>query len=356
MGEDQPNPLGLKPARRTVVVLVDGLGAELLRAHGGHAPTLQRAQKAASSTVLDSVFPSTTAAALTSLATGATPSQHGIVGYDSFDPERRRVVNQLGGWPGDLDSLAWQPVPTLFETLHPARTVVTVSRPKFKDSALTKAGLRGGLFVEATSPTARVQHTLSALKEHRDVLVYLYWDDLDKAGHGHGTGSRQWLDALEELDGAMRRLVSKVDDGTRVVLTADHGMVDVAPEGRVDYAQNEELLGGVEFTAGEPRAVQLHFSCDASAGQREETAAAWRRWMGKDGWVLTREQVRSAGWFGPTWREGVEGRVGDLVIAVRGPLALFDGRRVAPHAFEMVGQHGSLTEAERRVPLLRLAN
>lgn len=349
------NTLRLPAANRAVVVLVDGLGARLLKRFASYAPTLRAAQQAPGSTQLDTVFPTTTAAALTSLATGVTPGEHGIVGYDSFDPQRRRVVNQLGGWPSDLDPASWQPLPTVLETLAPRRGVFTVSRPKFRSSALTRAGLRGGEFVEATGPGARVRATLETLRANKDALVYLYWDDLDKAGHAHGVDSDAWLHALEELDSSMRRLVAGVSPNTLVLLTADHGMVDVPPSGRLDYSAFPELLGGVEFTSGEPRGVQLHFEQGASDATREETARAWRERFGERVWVLTREEAIGAGLFGPTVREGVAGRIGDLLILTRDELALYDTRRASPNAMAMVGQHGSLTPVERKVPLLRLA-
>ena len=101
------NPLSLPAANRICVVMVDGLGKALLRARGGHAPFLRKLME--NSQTLMAAFPSTTAASLASFGTGLPPGQHGLVGYDAVDPARRRVVNQLGGWPKDLDPVAWQP-------------------------------------------------------------------------------------------------------------------------------------------------------------------------------------------------------------------------------------------------------
>lgn len=348
---------GLEPARRAVMVMVDGLGSELIERYGGHAPVIRQAMQRKNSQVLSTVFPTTTAAALTAMGTGLAPAEHGIVGYDAVAPDPaggRRMVNQLGNWPSDLEPREWQPNPTCFERMEAVRRVVTVSRDKFEDSALTRSSLRGGEFVGVTTPHARVGATLTELK-HKDVFVYLYWDDLDKAGHAHGVASKQWLHELEELDAAMGRLVAKLPPDTAVVLTADHGMVDIPREGRIDYSQFPELIDGVELTAGEPRAVQLHFAADAPQSQRDAVVAAWKERFGSDAWILTREEYVELGWFGAVFRDGVLERAGDVVIAAHGPIALYDGRRVSPHAFEMIGQHGSLTEAERRIPFAVLA-
>ena len=66
----------------------------------------------------------------------------------------------------------------------------------------------------------------------------------------------------------------------------------------------------------------------------------------------SREEAEAAGWFGARVDPRVRGRIGDLLVACHGDLALYDGRRVGPRAFEMVGQHGAPTKAEREVPLL----
>ncbi|HST73162.1 MULTISPECIES: alkaline phosphatase family protein [Kocuria] len=346
--------LGLGPARRVVVVLVDGLGRAQLRARAGHAPTLAGARSLAT---LDAAFPTTTAASLASLGTGTPPGAHGLVGYDVLDPERDLVVNQLGGWDPGVDARTWQPLPTVFERAAEHVDVVTVSRHRFAGSGLTGAALRGGRFVPADGPAARVTAALDELAAGRDTLMYFYWDELDRTGHARGWESWEWTAQLEELDASLRRLVARVPSGTTVLVTGDHGMVDVAPEARVDYAQLPGLLDGVRHTAGEPRMVQLHLEPEATAEDVRHLVGAWRERFGSRVWLLSREAALAAGYFGAPEqvRETVRGRIGDLLVAAKDPLALFDLGRVRPSAMAMVGQHGSLTRAEREVPLLRLA-
>lgn len=355
------NALGVPASRRVVVALVDGLGRSVLKRFGGHAPTL-RAAMADGGRVLQAAVPTTTAASLTSLGTGLDVGEHGVAGYDVLDPERDAVVNQLGGWDEATDPVAWQPRPTVFERAGAAGVdAVTVSLPAFEHSGLTRAGLRGGRFVAGRGLLARAQAAERVLKDAREpTLVYFYVNELDKAGHRDGVGSDRWLHALEEIDGALRRLVDRVPAGTVVLATGDHGMVDVPPTRRVDYAAADEsgaladpaLLEGIAHTAGEPRLVQLHFRPDADADVRARVRRAWEDRFGAHAWVLTRDEAVAAGWFGTVVEGRVRGRIGELLVAVHGDLALYDGRRVAPHAFEMVGQHGSPTRAEREVPLL----
>lgn len=346
--------LGLPAARRVVVVMVDGLGRAQLRARAGHAPGLVGAQGLAT---LDAAFPTTTAASLASLGTGAAPGAHGLVGYDVLDPDRDRVVNQLGGWDAAVDPRAWQPLPTVLERAAEHVDVVTVSRQRFAGSGLTDAALRGGRFVAAEGPAARVSTALDQLAAGRDALMYFYWDELDRTGHARGWESWEWTAQLEELDASLRRLVARVPAGTTVLVTGDHGMVDVPRDARVDFSELPGLLDGVRHTAGEPRAVQLHLEPDATAQDVRALVAAWREQFGSRVWILSREAALDAGYFGPPAlvRDAVRGRIGDLLVLGREPLALFDLGRVRPSVLSMVGQHGSLTRAEREVPLLRLA-
>lgn len=355
------NVLAVPAGRRVVVALVDGLGRSLLKRFGGHAPTL-RAAMADGGRVLQAAVPTTTAASLTSLGTGLDVGEHGVAGYEVLDPDRDVVVNQLGAWDEATDPVAWQPKDTVFERAVAAGVdAVTVSLPAFEHSALTRAGLRGGRFVSGRGLLARAQAAQRILQEAREpTLVYFYANELDKAGHRDGVGSPRWLHALEEVDSALRRLVDRVPAGTVVLATGDHGMVDVPASRRVDYAALDDagalldpgLLEGIAHTAGEPRLVQLHFHPDAGPGVRDRVRRAWQERFGAHAWVLTRDEAVDAGWFGHRVEDRVRARIGGLLVAVHGDLALYDGRRVAPHAFDMVGQHGAPTRAEREVPLL----
>ena len=340
------NALSLPSAQRYVVVLVDGLGSRLLRETASYAPTLRAAQSLGE---LDAAFPTTTSVSLSCLGTGATPGRHGMLGYDVVDPASDRVVNMLGNWPSDVDPLAWQPEPTVLERAAQHADAVTVSSPRFESSALTRAVLRGGRFVGAHGVYARTARTLEQLREGRRGLVYFYWDELDKTGHKAGWRSDDWLRSLEELDSALKRLVTKLPANTRVILTADHGMVDVAPEHRVDYSAVPELMAGVRLTAGEPRAVQLHTDADTDP---EELASRWSAHYGNVVWVATKQHLAAHGYFGPEPDQGLLERAGDVWVLAREDIALYDVSRQGTRPLAMVGQHGSLTDQERFVPSL----
>lgn len=344
------NALGFKPTKRVVVIMVDGLGWNQLKSHVGHAPFLR--SLFAEGRKLGTGFPSTTATSLSSLATGVAPGEHGMLGYDVVDPARRRVVNQLGGWPGDLNPEAWQTRSTVFEKVaEHGIHVATVSIPMFAKSALTRASLRGPKFVAANQPMARARATHTVFESHRNALVYTYFNELDKTGHKFGVDSTQWRETLEELDYVIKSLVTRLPEETTVLITGDHGMVDVPQSQRIDYSQYPELIEGVELTSGEPRGVQLTFASETDEATRLKVQRAWHNEFGTKAWIMTREEAIDRGYFGPISAE-YQARLGDLMILAAESIAFYDSRRVAPMAFEMVGQHGSLTAGERYVPLL----
>ncbi len=353
---DALGALALTPARRVLVVLVDGLGEQVLRARSGHAPTLRTmlaggvvAGLRATSSVVDVSYPSTTATSLASLGTGLLPGAHGMNGYQVRVPGSSVLLNELS-WEGGPDPRTWQPHPPVFTQVAAAGVDVTrVGPAHFDGSGLTEAALRGGRYRAARSLGDRVEASLAALAASDRSLVYLYWGDVDKAGHTSGVASSAWGAALEEVDEAVATLASRLPADALMVVTADHGMVDVPPGARTDLARDPELAAGVELTGGEPRAPMLY--CRPGAAQ--DVAATWRGRFGDDLDVLLRDEARQAGWFGPV-AEHVLPRIGDVVVAARAPVAVHDSRVQSAALADLVGMHGALTDAEVRVPLLSL--
>lgn len=359
LGGNFENHLQLPTARSVVLLLVDGLGLEQLEQYWSYAPFLRSIAKRQSpaQTQMSAVYPSTTAAGLSSLGTGLAPGEHGLVGYEVYDPDRQTVINQLGGWDERTDPETWQPHPTVFDTLNLQRErgehdiePVAVSLPAFQDSALTRAVLSGPRFVGQNHLAKRFNRAAEEA-QRPGALIYLYANELDKVGHKHGPGSSEWIETLEELDSNLRRMTRKLPQNTLAAVTADHGMIEVHEENRIDFSQDGALVEHVAYTAGEPRMVQLHFDPEATIDQRAATVAAWKQRYADRAWIATRDEAIRAGWFGHV-TERVRPRIGDLIVTGREPIALYDARRAAPQSFAMVGHHGAPTHAEVRVPWL----
>ncbi|WP_172193094.1 alkaline phosphatase family protein [Actinomyces faecalis] len=360
----------------TVVVLVDGLGLQLLRERKGHAPTLRswlaQAEDSRHGPVALTCWPSTTAAALTTLGTGAGPGVTGMVGYSVLSPFIDRAA-RYAGVPCDQDNLClitwegrapdprtWQDVPTIFQRLERAEgtvrstrgqsvpLAVTIGPARFAGSGLTEAGLRGTPHLGADRMEDRPALAASALRRGTR-LVYLYVGELDHAGHGHGWRSQEWLTQLERLDTTMSQLVRQVPRGTRIVLTADHGMVDTCEELRVDVTDDPLLSRDVVGLAGEPRFSQLYVP-GADPDTAQEVAQRWREVLGERAlWVGTRDEAEQV--LGPVGPRA-HSVLGDVLVAMDGAWVVVDPRVHSEQAMAMPGVHGSFTPAETEVPLL----
>jgi predicted AlkP superfamily pyrophosphatase or phosphodiesterase len=338
------------PAASGVVAVIDGLGRQNLTARAGHARFLlsRMGKKDAARTV----FPATTAAALTSLLTGTSPGTHGIVGYRVRVPGTDAAPNQLRGWETDgLDPLTWQRAAPIFEREATAgRPCFVVSTPKYRTSGLTRATMRGAEYVGVDDLTERMSTAAELANRHPGALVYTYVADLDMIGHARGWESDEWAAGLERVDAALRSLDDALDARTGAIVTADHGMVDVPRHRQLLLGEGDPLLTGVRVMAGEPRMLHLY----AEDGADAVVLGRWRDAESSRSWVLSRDEAIAAGLFGADVDLDVRERIGDVLVAARAAVAYYDDRLADKKSQGMVGQHGSLTDQERVVPLIRL--
>ncbi|KAA9087390.1 alkaline phosphatase family protein [Microbacterium radiodurans] len=336
-------------AQSAIVVVADGLGRANLSSRAGYARFLT--ERMTKRDAARTVFPSTTAAALTSLLTGTAPGEHGILGYRVRVPGTAVAANQLTGWEGDgLDPLVWQRAQPLFERESAAgRPCFVVSRPQYADTGFSTATVRGARFLGAEDVAERFALAEAVAAQHPGALVYLYVPELDVIGHARGSQSDAWAAELERIDAIVRRWDAQLGRGIGAVLTADHGMVDVAAHRHVLLREGDELLAGVSIVAGEPRMLHLY----TEPGAAGEVADRWRASESGRSWVLERDEAVDAGLFG-TVDPAVAPRLGDVLVAARAAVAYYDDRPSDKRPQRMIGQHGSLTDEERIVPLIRL--
>lgn len=340
------DPLDLPGARAYVLLLVDGLGWRQLNRHLDeldYFPYLVGDGRAISAAV-----PSTTAVSLTTLGTGVPPGEHGIVGYSFRIAPDRGIFNALQWSPRGPVPEEFQPRSTWFERMAGRGvSVSTVGRGLFAQSGLTRAGLRGGHYVEISDDAdaeERIAAVAEAVKGPGPAFVYLYEGDLDHTGHGQGVDSDAWRAVLRHIDADLARLREALPPDCCVVVTGDHGMVDVPAREQIIIEDDSRLARGVELMGGEGRLRQLYVD------DPEAVVARWRSVLGERGWVCTREQAIAAGWFGARVRPEVIPRIGDVLVAMTGSGAVMTRKK--PHELGLVGQHGSLTSEEMQVPLI----
>jgi hypothetical protein len=352
------NPLGLEPLRRVCLLVVDGLGWELLQANRQAAPFLGAAAEQAAP--LTTGFPSTTATSLASIGTGRPPAGHGLVGYNMALPGMDRAFNclrwspyGLGGAKDLRDRVVpeqAQPEPTAFEAAAADGVEVTlVGAGEYATSGFTRAALRGGRYWRTHSLGDQAAGALRCLSQGRRSLVYLYHPDLDRTGHVRGAGAEAWRLELAHVDRLVAQVAERLPGDAALFVTGDHGMVDLRPEQRVDLADQPELAAGVRLLSGEARARHVH----TERGAAEDVLAGWRGLLGHAMWVVPGEEAVAGGWFGPQVPDEVRARVGDVVAAAHGPIGVVQ-REVDPTQAILTGHHGSMTPAEQLVPFLEL--
>lgn len=329
-------PEPARTAERTVLLVLDGLGHDQLVAHRDLAPNLS----AMAGDPISSVVPSTTSAALTSIVTGHHPVEHGVLGYRVREGDD--VLNVLQ-WRMEGGGRA--PDPSTFQRF-PAfggRPVPVVTQSSFRNSGFTRAHLAGAPFAGWSTVAVLVEQCARAVHAGAP-LVYAYYPGVDTVAHEYGLQDDRYRAEVAFADRLVGWLLDALPADTALLVTADHGQIDVGPDGWVEVG---ELAPYVALQAGDGRFRYLH----AHEGRAAELAGAAREVVGERGWVLTRRELLDGGWLGPGRPTPAAGaRIGDVVLAARDHFGFVDPalRREAG----LISAHGSLLEGEMRVPLL----
>ena len=329
-----------------------GLGQAQL--DSGPAPALRASLRG----TMTSVFPSTTASAVTTFLTGLAPAEHAVTGWFTWLRELGSIIAPLpfttraGGT--DLVSLGVSPTdvfigPNVFERVR--ADCHAVQPADLVDSAYSRAHTRGAAPRGFEGLDALVDSILDTIRHaRRRTYVSAYWPVLDTLSHEFGASSARARRHLALIDMHFERLrAALAGSGTLFVVTADHGFVDIRPESRLDA----DLIPGfapmlARPLCGEPRVAYCYVRDDC----REDFVE--RAVEGLDGAarVVDSASMIDDGWFGladphPRLRE----RVGDYALVMQDDYAIRD--RVADEKpFHHIGVHGGVSRAEMRVPLV----
>jgi hypothetical protein len=332
--EWMPEPV--RRATSVVLLVLDGLGWDQLQANAASMPTVASMIGGP----IHSVAPTTTATALTSITTGLTPAEHGVVGYRIA--LGRDVVNMLRWVSGDQAVRRSHP-PVVVQPYEPflGHTVPVVNPAELQSSGFSEAHLRG------CHPVGWRAASSIAVEARRQVeagerFVYCYYGGIDKIAHERGFGP--YFEAeLRAADAVVADVLAALPTGTTLLVTADHGQVHVAE--RI-VEPSAELLANVTMQSGEGRFRWLH----VSDGATDDVAALAEAEVGSMAWVVTKERMLDEEWFGPAMAPDVRSRLGDVALVAHEPVSFHDPADSGP--FELVCRHGSLTAAEIEVPLV----
>ncbi|HZC93843.1 MAG TPA: nucleotide pyrophosphatase/phosphodiesterase family protein [Mycobacterium sp.] len=334
--------------RRVVVVLVDGMGWHLLPELAADAPLLASvlAGDAGRLDELACTYPSTTPTSLASLATGVAPGQHGILGFFVKLPDTDRVLNHIH-WLGDPSPSQWQPVPTWFERLRRAGVDARAVLPAaFLGTGLTEATYRGARLQPASNDDDYAALVVDQLLAAPG-LVYAYTAALDTAAHVFGVGSPEWHAAGAYVDVLLTRMVEALPSDAALLITADHGGLNVPANARIDLDADPRLSVGVRVVAGDPRVRYLH----TEPGAASDVIAAWSELLAGRAEVRSRDDAVAAGLFGSVRPEHLP-RIGDVVVSCLGDTAVLASAHEPAEVAQLVGFHGAATPAEMAIPLI----
>jgi hypothetical protein len=324
-------------AERVVLLVLDGLGWNQLEARRANAPALSDLEGGPITTVA----PSTTATALTSITTGLTPGEHGVIGYRMA--VHGEVLNVLR-W-STVTGDARQEIPPGKVQGHATfggQRPPVITRSEFERSGFTSAHLDDTRFTGYRTLGTLVSEIVR-LARSGEPFVYAYYEGLDKVSHEYGL-REEFDEELSWADHIVERLLERLPAGTVLVVTADHGQVEV-PATRI-LELPSALQSFVASQSGEGRFRWLH----ARSGRAGALLDAARDAFGADAWVRSRDEAIAQGWYGPVVTDAAASRMGDVLLAAKTDVAFHDPNDTGPYV--LIGRHGSLTEDEMLVPLL----
>lgn len=322
-------------ASSVVLLILDGLGAEQLAARRHIAPTLHEMQVG----TITTVAPSTTASALTSIATGVEVGEHGVVGYRIRTGDGNLNVLR---WRTPLGDAVDRHVPEQFQPVvsFGGQRPPALQHDKYRKSGFSRAYLRdarrfGYKMLSSLVVEAR------RLVASGESFVYAYYEGIDMVAHEHAFGEHYEAE-LRACDRLMADLLEALPRGAAVVATSDHGLVDCS-EGLVKI--DRSVLECSQAESGEARFRWLH----ARPGRARDLYEAAVSAHSQQAWVHTASEIVEGGWLGPRVTDAARSRLGDVALVARDTWAFSHPDDGAP---SIIGRHGSLTPPEMLVPLL----
>ena len=340
----------LAGARNLLLLIVDGLGDNYLRREGAGGALAARRRGA-----ITSVFPSTTASAITTSYTGWTPLEHGLTGWFTLFGaagcvgaplpfQRRGEKAALGAAP----SAIYRAGP-LFDGL--ARRSIVVSHSTIVDSTYNRHHCGGAQRLAYDKLEGLVDQAVAAARSGPEPkFIYVYWPEFDALSHRHGNGSAEVRAQFGAVDAAFGELLRRLaGTDSLVVATADHGFVDSTGEDALAFADAPGLAGLLRYPlCGESRTA----FCHVQAGREREFMQRAAEWLGTRAEVRPSRELAEEGWYGggdahPSLGE----RIGDVTLLMRGRASVLDwtpGERRHRH----IGQHGGASEDEMLIPLI----
>lgn len=329
-------PSSVTGSKQIVLLILDGLGWEQFQDRLALMPTLGRFQGDA----ITSVAPTTTVSCLTSIVTGRPPAAHGLLGYRlAVHDDLLNVLKWTNAAGEQFDGV----IPEEFQTqpAFAANSVPAITRRHFIGTGFTRAHMQGARIVGYAAPSSLPVEVWRLAKEG-EPFIYAYYDAIDTVAHLHGLGEHYEAE-LYTADRLIRDIVAGLPEGCTLVVSADHGHVQVDDR---SIEIDKEIVAGCTAFSGEGRFRWLH----VPEGATESMVELARDRHGDTAWIVTKQEMIDDGWFGGPLSARLSSRIGDVALVAREAVAFRDPVHGGEH--QMVCRHGSLTPAEALVPLL----
>jgi len=339
----------LADATNVVLLIVDGLGDGYLRQRGAGGELARRRRGA-----MTSVFPPTTASAITTSYTGCTPLEHGLTGWYTYFgsagcvcaalPFRSRGDNVSLRERGVTPQQTYTQRP-IFASL-PVRSIVVTYR-QIIDSEYNVRHTEGAerrAYDTLAGLLDEVEQSVKSGDERK--FIYAYWPWYDTVSHQHGHESPQAAAELEKIDAAFGALLARLaGTGTLVIATADHGFIDSAPQESLELPS--QLAAMLRFPlSGERRVAYCHVHSEKEFMQRAKDHFAERA----D--VRPSRELVEEGWFGPgAAHPSFAERIGDVALVMRERYTVKDWTPGESRHLH-IGNHGGTSESEMMIPLI----
>ncbi|MDE7325109.1 MAG: alkaline phosphatase family protein [Lachnospiraceae bacterium] len=326
-----------KHYKNIVVLLLDAMGQNIIEHNLDENGFFRRHLV----TNYSSVFPSTTAAATTSIDSALCPSEHGWLGWNCYFPEIDRMVTVLL----NRDSITGEPI----EDCHVAKTYCpyqTVAERIQETGAGAYISMPYATPYPGTFPEVceRIQE-LCALNGRK--YIYAYWDEPDTTLHATGCYSEDSRAVLRTLEGKVQAMCEKLA-GTDTILfvTADHGHMDSTNLVLTDYPDLMECLSRPPFI--EARATGFF----VKPKSKDKFPTIFQSHFGDSFKLMSKSEVIASGLFGPTVSKNrLDKMLGDYLAISVSQFSLY---QTPEKAARHIGTHAGLTKEEMRIPLICL--
>lgn len=354
--------------KRVVMILMDALAFHRLRRWmgDGTAPVWNQLIEDGYLFPLTSIVPSTTSAALTSLWTGATAAQHGIMGYEMWLKEFGLVANMILHKPmryhgdvGGLSRAGFQPEGFMTQSTLGVQLMMNgVQSHAFQHYSIARSSLSRMLIrdtsIHTFSTTAdlwvSVRQLLESLNDER-AYVWIYWGAVDGLSHRHGPDDERVSAEFASFSTVFERnflatLPCEARKDTLLILTADHGQIVTPRNDHLDLRYHPDLVNRLHIQpTGENRLAYMHVRPGMLDDVRDYIQTTWPNRFH----VLKSDALLKSGIFGLNdHHPGISDRMGDLIVIARDDSYLWWSVEENP----LLGRHGGLSPDEMLVPFL----